>query len=221
MSYFQYIDNGKGPVKLFLGGVHGNEGKTSIRFIKSIKNEDLSDGQFYFYNFDRTDYISTLNPQYYESELGQKILGLINYFEPDFYTELHCYDLKNYEKLTSMERYRKTGVPPLIPAGDHILVSSVSPLIRMTYFSTETVCKTLEFPCIEKLTPEVCNEFNFDKTKSIERYNDLLRLITKSESRPDFEKAILKKYPSQATWPWIMQKKYSARISLHINVYGF
>lgn len=197
MSYFQYIDNGKGPVKLFLGGVHGNEGKTSIRFIKSIKNEDLSDGQFYFYNFDRTDYISTLNQQYYESELGQKILGLINYFEPDFYTELHCYDLKNYEKLTSMERYRKTGVPPLIPAGDHILVSSVSPLIRMTYFSTETVCKTLEFPCIEKLTPEVCNEFNFDKTKSIERYNDLLRLITKSESRPDFEKAILKKYPSQ------------------------
>ena len=197
MSYFQYIDNGKGPTKLFLGGVHGNEGKTSIRFIKSIKKEDLSNGQFYFYNFDRTDYISTIDKKYYESELGQKILGLINYFEPDFYTELHCYNLKNYNKLTSMERYKKTGVPPLIPAGYHVLVSSVSPLIRMTYFSTDTVCKTLEFPCIEKLTPEICAEYDFDKDKSIERYMDLLRLITKCETRLDFEKAMMKKYKTQ------------------------
>ena len=47
MSFFEYIDNGKGPTKLFLGGVHGNEGKTSIKFIKLIKQEDLSCGQFY------------------------------------------------------------------------------------------------------------------------------------------------------------------------------
>lgn len=197
MSYFQYIDNGKGPIKLFLGGVHGNEGKTSIKFIKSIQKEDLSNGQFYFYNFDRTEYISTLDKEYYKSEMGQKILRLINYFEPDFYTELHCYDLRNYDKLTSIERYKKTGVPPLIPAGDYILVSSVSPLIRMTYFSKDTVCKTLEFPCIEKLTPEICKEYNFDKNKSIERYKDLLRLITRCETRPDFEKAIMKKYKTQ------------------------
>ena len=197
MSYFQYIDNGKGPIKLFLGGVHGNEGKTSIKFIKSIQKEDLSNGQFYFYNFDRTEYISTLDKEYYKSEMGQKILRLINYFEPDFYTELHCYDLRNYDKLTSIERYKKTGVPPLIPDGDYILVSSVSPLIRMTYFSKDTVCKTLEFPCIEKLTPEICKEYNFDKNKSIERYKDLLRLITRCETRPDFEKAIMKKYKTQ------------------------
>lgn len=197
MSYFQYIDNGRGPTKLFLGGVHGNEGKTSIKFIKSIKQEDLSCGQFYFYNFDRTEYISTIEKEYYESELGQKILKLIEYFEPEFYTELHCYNLKNYNKLTSMERYLKTGVPPLIPAGNHILVSSVSPLIRMTYFSTDTVCKTLEFPCLEKLNPEVINEFNFDKKSAIERYMDLLTLITKCESRVDFENAMMKKYRTQ------------------------
>ena len=197
MSYFQYIDNGRGPTKLFLGGVHGNEGKTSIKFIKSIKQEDLSCGQFYFYNFDRTEYISTIEKEYYESELGQKILKLIEYFEPEFYTELHCYNLKNYNKLTSMERYLKTGVPPLIPAGNHILVSSVSPLIRMTYFSTDTVCKTLEFPCLEKLNPEVINEFNFDKKSAIERYMDLLTLITKCESRVDFENAMMKKYKTQ------------------------
>lgn len=197
MSYFEYIDNGEGPVKLFLGGIHGNEGKTSIKFIKAIKKEHLSSGQFYFYNFDKTEYISTLKKEYYESELGQKILNLINYFEPDFYTELHCYDLKNYDRLTSLERYKKTGVPPLIPAGDHILVSSVSPLIRMTYFSTDTVCKTLEFPCIEKLNSQVIEEFNFDKKLAIDRYMDLLRLIAKSPSREYFECEMIKRYKPQ------------------------
>ena len=197
MSYFRYIDNGEGPIKLFLGGVHGNEGKTSIKFIKAIKEDDLSSGQFYFYNFDKTDYISTIKKEYYESELGKKILDLINYFEPDFYTELHCYNLKNYDKLTSMERYKKTGVPPLIPAGNHVLVSSVSPLIRMTYFSTDTVCKTLEFPCIEKLNDEVIEKFNFDKKLAIDRYMDLLTLIAKSPSREYFECAMMKKYKPQ------------------------
>jgi hypothetical protein len=197
MSFFQYIDNGKGPTKLFLGGVHGNEGKTSIKFIKSIKQDDLSCGQFYFYNFDKTDYISTLKKEYYQSDLGQRILKLIEYFNPDFYTELHCFNLANYDKLISMERYKKTGVPPLIPAGNHVLVSSVSPLIRMTYFSKDTVCKTLEFPCLEKLTPEIEEKYDFDKKLSIERYMDLLRLITKCESRVDFENAIMKKYKPQ------------------------
>ena len=197
MSYFQYIDNGRGPTKLFLGGLHGNEGKTSIKFIKLLKREDLSSGQFYFYNFDETEYISTIKKEYYESDLGQRILKLIKYFEPDFYTELHCFNLKNYDKLTSMERYKKTGVPPLIPAGNHVLVSSVSPLIRMTYFSTDTVCKTLEFPCCEKLTPEVMEKFNFDKKSAVDRYMDLLRLIAKCETRMDFENAMMIKYKSQ------------------------
>ena len=85
----------------------------------------------------------------------------------------------------------------MIPAGNHVLVSSVSPLIRMTYFSTDTVCKTLEFPCIEKLTPEIMKKHDFDMDLAIERYMDLLRLITKCETRMDFEYAMMKKYKSQ------------------------
>ena len=207
MSFFEYIDNGKGPTKLFLGRVHGNEGKTSIKFIKAINHDDLSCGQFYFYNFDKTDYISTIKKENYESDLGKKILKLIEYFNPDFYTELHCFNLANYDKLTSMERYKKTGIPPLIPAGNHVLVSSVSPLIRMTYFSTDTVCKTLEFPCIEKLTPEIMEKFNFDKKLAIERYMDLLRLITKCETRLDFENAMMKKYRTQVKLAMSYAKK--------------
>ena len=197
MSYFRYIDNGDGPTKLFIGGVHGNEGVTSLKFIKRIKEEDLSPGQFYFYNFDRTEYISTIKKEYYESEIGKKILDLIEYFQPDFYTELHCYNLENYEKLTSMERYRKTGIPPLIKLGNHILVSSVSPLIRMTYFSTETVCKTLEFPCFEKLTPEIIEKYDFDKDLAIETYEKLLKLILRSPSRNHFEMEMMKSYSDQ------------------------
>lgn len=197
MSYFRYIDNGEGPTKLFIGGVHGNEGVTSLKFIKRIDEEDLSPGQFFFYNFDKTKYISTIKKEYYESELGLKILDLINYFEPDFYTELHCYNLKNYDKLTSMERYNRTGIPPLIKLGNHVLVSSVSPLIRMTYFSTDTVCKTLEFPCIEKLTPDVVKEFGFDKKLAVESYENLLKLILKSPSRQYFEREMLVWYKDQ------------------------
>lgn len=197
MSYFRYIDNGEGPTKLFIGGVHGNEGVTSLKFLERINIEDFSSGQFYFYNFDRTPYISTIKKEYYESDLGQKILNLIKYFEPDFYTELHCYNLKNYDKLTSMERYRKTGIPPLIKLGNHVLVSSVSPLIRMTYFSTETVCKTLEFPCIEKLTPEISEKYGFDKSKAVESYENLLKLILKSPSRDYFEREMMRSYADQ------------------------
>ncbi|WP_295112813.1 DUF2119 domain-containing protein [uncultured Methanobrevibacter sp.] len=197
MSYFRYVDNGEGPTKLFIGGIHGNEGVTSLRFLKRIRDEDLSDGQFYFYNFDKTPYISTIKKEYYESELGLKILDLIKYFEPDFYTELHCYNLKNYNKLTSMERYERTGIPPLIKLGNHVLVSSVSPLIRMTYFSQDTVCKTLEFPCIEKLNPEVEKKYGFNKDLAIESYENLLRLILKSPSREYFEKEMLIHYKDQ------------------------
>ncbi|MDO5138726.1 MAG: DUF2119 domain-containing protein [Oscillospiraceae bacterium] len=197
MSYFRYIDNGEGPTKLFIGGLHGNEGATSLRFIRRISEEDLSPGQFYFYNFDRTDYISTIKKEYYESDLGQKVLNLIEYFEPDFYTELHCYDLRNYEKLTSMERYKKTGIPPLIKLGNHVLVSSVSPLIRMTYFSTDTVCKTLEFPCFEKLTPEIVEKYDFNRDLAVETYERLLKLILRSPSRDHFEIEMLKDYAPQ------------------------
>ncbi|MBR4447599.1 DUF2119 family protein [Methanobrevibacter sp.] len=208
MSYFRYIDNGRGPTKLFIGGVHGNEGITSLKFLKRINFEDLSPGQFYFYNFDKTDYISTIKKEYYESEIGSRILDLIRYFEPDFYTELHCYDLKNYGKLTSMERYRKTGIPPLIKLGNHVLVSSVSPLIRMTYFSTDTVCKTLEFPCFEKLTPEIAEKYGFNEDSAIKTYENLLKLILKSPSREYFESEMMKHHKEQV----MLAMKYAEKV---------
>ena len=208
MSYFRYIDNGKGPTKLFVGGIHGNEGVTSLKFLQKIDIGDLSPGQFYFYNFDKNKYISTIKKEYYKSEVGLMVLDLIKYFRPDFYTELHCYNLKNYDKLTSMERYKKTGIPPLIKLGNHALVSSVSPLIRMTYFSTETVCKTLEFPCFEKLTPEIIEEYNFNMDLAVETYMELFKLILKSPSREYFENEMIKKHNAQVK----LAMKYAKKV---------
>lgn len=124
----------------------------------------------------------TVDKEYYRSELGQKVLGLIEYLNPDFYTELHCYNLKNHDKLTSMERDKKTGIPLLIKLGNHVLISSVSPLIRMIYFFTETVCKTLEFSCFEKLNPNLIEKYNFNKNLAIETHEKLLNLILSSSS---------------------------------------
>ncbi len=198
MVYFKHIDNGEGPLKLFIGGVHGNEGKTSIKLIKLLKKQDFSQGQIYIYNFDKSPYISTVDKEFYTSKQGLKLLDLINFYKPDFYTELHCYNITNFHKLTDISRIKTQGVPPLIDCGEYVLVSSVSPLIRKKYFTPDTICKTLEIPCLDDKKVKIAEDyFNFSKDASINRYMDILKLITKSTSRLDFTKRISKDYPHQ------------------------
>lgn len=55
----------------------------------------------------------------------------------------------------------------------------------------------MEFPCIEKTTPEIAEKYNFDKDLAIETYEGLLRLILKSPSREYFEKEMMKDYIDQ------------------------
>lgn len=198
MSYFRYIDNGEGPTKLFVGGIHGNEGKTSLNFLNKLKIGDFSNGQIYIYNFDKTKYISTLNEEYFKSNIGLKLLKIIKNLKPDFYTELHCYNIINFKKLTSLNRLKLNGIPPLIDLGDYVLISSVSPLIRKKYFSRDTICKNLEFPCFDKLNNDIINKYHFNEKSSIKKYNDFLKLICLSTSRADFESKVLAKYPNEA-----------------------
>ena len=199
MSYFRFIDNGNGPTKLFIGGLHGNEGKTSIKLLKSLKKEDFHEGQIFIYNFDESRYISTLKKEYYQSSLGLKIIDLIKKIKPDFYTELHCYNIDHFKSLIGDSRRNLQGVPPLIDCGDYILISSVSPQIRLKYFSKETICKTLEIPCIHdnekiKYAKDI---YGFNKKISVNRYMDIIKLIAKSKNRIDFENKISYYYPHQ------------------------
>jgi len=189
--FYHYINNGKGPKKLFIGGLHGNEGETSYYFLKNLRKEDFSKGQIYIFNFDKSDYISTLKNEYYESAIGKKVISLIESIKPDFYTELHCYNINHFENLTSLNRIKEKGVPPLIDIGNFILVSSVSPYIRLKYLEKETVCKTLEFPCFNKINN------NFNLKESINRYNDFIKIIATVKSRKEFRKEMKDKYPKQ------------------------
>ena len=137
MSYFRYIDKGEGPTKLFIGGVHGNEGAVTLDLIKRLTVDDFCDGQIYIYNFDRTPYISTLKEDFYKSEQGRKIISLIKYYKPDFYTELHSYNISHFNRLIGDGRWDAQGVPPLIDCGNHALCSSVSPLLRLITISKD------------------------------------------------------------------------------------
>lgn len=195
MTYFRHIDKGEGPVKLIIGGVHGNEYKHTIELIKLLKYEDFGPGQIYIYNLNKTKYLSTLNPNYYKTPQGKKIIKLINKYKPDFYTELHSYNIEHYKNLTENTRLKKQHIPPLIDCGNHVLVSSVSPLIRFKNLDKDAVCKTIEIPTINK--KEVMKKYNFNKNLTNNRAMDLLYLITKSNTRKEYTTKISKKYPKQ------------------------
>ena len=195
MSYFRFIDKGKGPTKLFVGGIHGNEGETTIDFFKSLIFSDFSNGKTFIYNFDNTPYISTLKKEYFDSDMGKYLIKIIKKYKPDFYTELHCYNIKNYEKLTSKDRMESQGIPPLINLENHVLISSVSPLIRKKYFQMETVCKTLEIPCIKK-NSGVGENFSMD-TDSANIYLNILKILAKVKNREEFQNKMVELYPKQ------------------------
>ena len=200
MTYFRHINNGKGPTKLIIGGVHGDEGKTTIELLKLLNNKDFGKGQTYIYNFNKTQYISTLNKEFYKTKQGQKIINLLEKYKPKFYTELHSYNIHHYKDLTSLTRLKTQNIPPLIDCGDYILVSSVSPLIRFKYLEKETVCKTIEIPSFKSQKfkiNEIKKEYKFNKDKSIKRAMDLLYLVTKSNNRKEYEEKITKLYPKQ------------------------
>ena len=51
MSYYRHINNGEGPVKLIIGGIHGNEGQTTINLVKLLKKtsrENYANYQAFF-----------------------------------------------------------------------------------------------------------------------------------------------------------------------------
>lgn len=208
MSYFRFIDKGKGPTKLFVGGIHGHEGETTIDFFKSLSYSDFSNGKTFIYNFDNTSYISTLEREYYESEIGKTIINLIEKYKPDFYTELHCYNIENYQKLISPNRKEYQGVPPLIELENHILISSISPLIRTKHFAMKTVCKTLEIPCNKNnyLDLDEVNKLNI--MSSYNTYLNIVKILAKVKNREEFQNIMIKKYPKQVE----LAEKYAKEI---------
>ena len=210
MSFFKCVNKGNGPIKLFIGGLHGNEGKTTINILKLLIANDFSNGKNIIYNFDKTHYISTLKEEYYSSDIGKEIIAIIKKHKPDFYTEVHCYNIRNYNNLTSPKRREIQGVPPLIELKNHVLIGSVSPLIRKRYFKKEAICKTLEIPCFSENQSNSYFDGNYNPNDKLatETSLNILKLIARSKSRKEFEKEIIATYPKQVE----IAKKYAKEV---------
>jgi hypothetical protein len=184
MTYFKLIDKGTEPNRLFIGGVHGKEGFTTLKALQKIGDDDVTEGKLVIHNCDVSPYLSTLDPLYYQSEVGKEVLYLINHYQPTVYVEAHCYKKESYPKLISPQRRTKAGVPPLIELEKGVLIGSASPFIRTSLFKREDVCITLEMPCDPS-------------QESLNVYVNILRIIASSGSRDDLEKKMKKLYPTQ------------------------
>jgi len=187
MSFFRLIKKGDGPTRLFIGGLHGKEGLTTIKALKMVDFEDVKNGTLIIYNCNPTDYLSTLKRSYYNTRQGKEILGLIKHYKPSIYVEAHCYKDQNYKRLIDPARKRKVGVPPLIELENGVLIGSVSPHIRTTLFKRWDVCITLEMPCI------------LDKidNRALRTYTNILKIIASIKNRPELEEKLGIRYPGQ------------------------
>jgi hypothetical protein len=184
LAYFKIIDKGNGINRLFIGGVHGKEGLSTIKALQEIKDRDVTTGKLIIHNCDESPYLSTLNPLYYESKVGKEVLYLINYYNPKMYVESHCYKKESYLKLISPERRTESGVPPLIELEKEVLIGSASPSVRTSLFARDDICITLEMPCNPS---EDC----------LDVYVNVLRIIAASGSRDELEEKMKKIYPVQ------------------------
>ena len=197
MTYFKEIKKGDKPVRLFMGGVHGREGLTTINALSQISDEDVNGGNITIYNFSRSQYVSTIDRHYYNTEIGKKIVSIIRDLKPEMYVELHCYNSNSFEKLTDLNRKDRTGVPPLIHLEKGVLIGSISPYIRTSLFDEWDVCITLEIPC----NPE---------KEALDVYLKVIKAVTSSKDkhelldklRIDYSKqvAIAAKYAIELFW---------------------
>lgn len=183
-NYSKIIDKGNGPSRLFVGGVHGKEGITTLKALSNLDEDSVSSGKLSIYNFDETPYLSTLHKAYYSSDMGKKVISLIKKYKPTVYLEAHCYKEKSYEKLVDEDRKGRVGVPPLIELEEGVLIGSVAPFLRLNCFKKQDICITLEIPC----SPS---------KKALDVYVNILKAVASSRIRKDLEVTIGSRYPEQ------------------------
>ncbi|MGF7118360.1 DUF2119 domain-containing protein [Methanobacterium oryzae] len=184
MTYFKEIKKGKGPKRLFIGGVHGKEGLTTIEALSQISEGDIKNGVLNIYNFEESPYISTLDRHYYASDRGKEIISIIRDLKPEMYVELHCYNSNSFCKLTDLDRKELTGVPPLIHLEKGVLIGSISPYIRTSLFDEWDVCITLEIPC--KASKE-----------AMDVYIKIIDAVASSKDKQELLDKLRKDYPEQ------------------------
>ncbi|HUV79248.1 MAG TPA: DUF2119 family protein [Candidatus Bathyarchaeia archaeon] len=147
MKLYRSIAPEKGPTKLFVGGLHGNEGLYTAPILERLAKEDILVGEAIIVPslVKNSKYIGVLSEEYYRSEAGMRLLQLIQEYKPSFYFELHAYETQSYSRLTDPERVKKIGVPNFIDLDDGILIGSIAPILRRE-FTVNDFCMTIELP---------------------------------------------------------------------------
>jgi len=182
--YSHYINKGQRPSRLFVGGVHGKEGQTTIKALKRFDEGSIKNGKLFLCNFPESPYISTLKREYYDNTRGLELLSLIKKIKPKIYLELHCYRKKSHFQLTREDRKTINGVPSLVELDKGILMGSISPIIRSLFFKQHDFPFILEIPC------------NPDKG-ALKVYLNVMKIAAGSDDRFEILKKLELNYPQQ------------------------
>jgi hypothetical protein len=147
VKLYRSIAPEEGQTKLFVGGLHGNEGLYTAPILERLAQEGVSAGDVIIVPrlVENSKYIGVLSEEYYRSEAGMNLLHLIQEYKPSFYFELHAYEKQSYARLTDPERVKKIGVPHFVDFWDGILIGSIAPILRRK-FTEHDFCMTIEVP---------------------------------------------------------------------------
>lgn len=151
MKVYKSVGDGVRPLRLFVGGVHGRECRTTKPiFEKLVKLRGPRKGSAVVVPcLYMGRYISTLDPEYLNSKAGRRLARLVERLKPDVYVELHCYKPSSYRNLVSPDRFTLKGVPPLVELEKGVLIGLVSPVLMAklklrTPIIVETPCGSLD-----------------------------------------------------------------------------
>ena len=147
MKLYRLVASEEGPKRLFVGGLHGDEGKYTAPILERLAKEKLNAGEATIVPclVENGNYIGVLSEAYYQSKAGINLLQLIHDYKPTFYFELHAYGEQSYNKLTDPDRVKKIGVPNFVDFGDGVLIGSIAPILRRK-FAVHDFCITIEVP---------------------------------------------------------------------------
>ncbi len=187
MKLYRSIAPEKGPTKLFVGGLHGDEGLYTAPILERLAQEEVSAGEAIIVPslIENSKYIGVLTEQYYRSEAGLRLLYLIQEYNPSFYFELHAYGKQSYARLTDPERVKKIGVPPFVDLGDGILIGSIAPILRRE-FTEHDFCMTIEIP-----------KWSCEREAIKEQVLAILRIGLMKPEREELMREFRTRYPAQ------------------------
>jgi len=185
VTLFRAVAPEEGPIKLFVGGLHGDEGAHTAPILERLAQETVKAGEAIIVPslVEHSTYIGVLAEEYYQSEAGMRLLQLISEYNPSFYFELHAYGEQSYARLTDPEREKRIGVPQFVDMGGGVLIGSISPILRRK-FTMHDFCMTIEVP-----------KWRSEREEVKEQVRDILRIALKHTEREALMQEYRRTYP--------------------------